>query len=156
MPVDVASGAWQIPILILFAIVVLEPSINGEGLHPLVESLAERIKQRRAELPELREFHLKSDMAAIKGRLEGEEIFLCNQMHSGKGIRKLHLEIASLGSGLQILHCVFFPDPRYDLPIFGTDVVVGPAGVSAAIVDLSPVSKELPFSISNQLEKLLN
>ncbi len=119
-----------------------------------MESLAERIQQRRCELPELRQITLDSDLAAITGTLDGEEIFLWNEIHLCKGMRKLHLEIAILGSGLQILHCVFFPDPNFDLPIFGTDVVVGSAGVSAAIVDLSPVTGILPNELTLQLEKL--
>ena len=40
----------------------------------------------------------------------------------------MHLEIARL-DGTKILHCVWFPDPRFDLPIFGADVVAGPAGL---------------------------
>ena len=37
------------------------------------------------------------------------------------------------------------------LPIFGADIVAGPAGVSAAIVDLSPVSGTLPSGIETAL-----
>ncbi len=90
----------------------------------------------------------------VEGTLEGEELFIWNEMHCCQGLRKLHLEIAILGKGLQILHCVFFPDPCFDLPIFGTDVVVGPSGVSAAIVDISPVSSQLSSSLEACLMNL--
>ena len=36
---------------------------------------------------------------------------------------------------------MFFPDPKYDIPIFGMDLVKVNDIVSAAIVDLSPSSK---------------
>jgi len=39
------------------------------------------------------------------------------------------------------LHCVFFPDPKFDIPIFGMDLVKINDIVSAAIVDLSPASQ---------------
>ncbi len=125
--------------------------VNGEELHPLVKSLVERIKQRRAEMPELSALSIDPAMGEIAGMLDGEQLFIWNELHSCRGMRKLHLEIAMLGIGLQILHCVFFPDPRFDLPIFGTDVVVGPTGVSAAIVDLSPVREELSKSLAKRL-----
>ena len=32
------------------------------------------------------------------------------------------MEIASLGP-LDILHCIWYPDPEFDLPIFGADIV---------------------------------
>ena len=54
---------------------------------------------------------------------------------------------------MQILHCVFFPDPRYDLPVFGADIVAGRGVVSAAIVDLSPVNGTLPASLASRLEE---
>ncbi len=120
----------------------------------MVESLSERIKQRISELPELRKLPVDSNLAVVRGSLDGEEIFLFNEMHGCKGISKVHLEIANFGSGLQILHSLLLPDPHYDLPIFGTDLVVGPAGVSAAIVDLSPVTERLSSSLSYKIEKL--
>lgn len=97
---------------------------------------------------------LDHDLASITGTLDGESLFIRNELHRCRGVRKLHFEIAKLGLGLQILHCVFFPDPRFDLPIFGADIVAGPAGISAAIVDLSPVESTLPVKILNDLKDL--
>ena len=71
-----------------------------------------------------------------------------------RGLRKLHLETARLGAGLQILHCVLFPDPLYDLPVFGADIVAGRGVVSAAIVDLSPVGETLPPPVEVALAAL--
>ncbi|MEB3271166.1 MAG: phycocyanobilin:ferredoxin oxidoreductase [Synechococcus sp.] len=109
------------------------------GIHPLVDALAERIRACRAALPGLEPLAIAPDLEAISGSLDGDELFIRNEVHRSHGLRKLHLETARLGAGLQILHCVFFPDPRCDLPVFGADIVAGRGGVSAAIVDLSPV-----------------
>ena len=37
------------------------------------------------------------------------------------------------------MHCVFFPNPEYPLPIFGADIVATPKVITAAICDISPV-----------------
>ena len=92
-----------------------------------------------------------SEFINVKGELNGEELFINNEIHSSRGLRRIHLEVARLGAGLEILHCVFFPEPTFDLPIFGVDVVSGTTGISAAIVDLSPVSETLPLWIASQL-----
>jgi phycocyanobilin:ferredoxin oxidoreductase len=126
---------------------VMTQAAGTTGLHPLVDALAERIRAGRDGLPGLEPLDLDPALEAISGRLEGEDLFIRNEVHRCRGLRKLHLETARLGAGLQILHCVFFPDPRYDLPVFGADIVAGRGAVSAAIVDLSPVDGELPAGI---------
>ena len=130
---------------------VSAPDAPTEGVHPLVDALAARIRALRERLPELSPLSLDPSLAAISASLEGERLFIHNELHRSRGLRKLHLETAKLGAGLQILHCVFFPDPRYDLPIFGADIVAGRGVVSAAIVDLSPVSEALPLAVSAPL-----
>ncbi len=132
----------------------MSESTNGLELHPLVISLSEQIRTCRKALPDLSPLAVDPALEAISGMLDGESLFIRNELHQCLGLRKLHLEIARLGMGLQILHCVFFPDPRFDLPIFGADIVASPAGISAAIVDLSPVSDALPPTISQPLSAL--
>ncbi|HJN37006.1 MAG: phycocyanobilin:ferredoxin oxidoreductase [Prochlorococcus sp.] len=129
-------------------------SDSSQSLHPLLDALTARIRQCRALLPELNPMQIDEDLEAITGSLEGEALFIRNELHQCRGVRKLHFEIARLGLGLQILHCVFFPDPRFDLPIFGADIVAGPAGISAAIVDLSPVEATLQPQIIAGLQQL--
>lgn len=126
------------------------PAPSG-GLHPLVDALAERIRGDWSALPGIQPLAVADDLEAISGSLDGEHLFIRNELRQCRGLRKLHLETARLGAGLQILHCVFFPDPRYDLPVFGADIVAGPAGVSAAIVDLSPVAETLPEPVATGL-----
>ncbi len=126
------------------------PAGDG-GIHPLVDGLAERIRLCRQALPDLAPLAIDPALEAISGSLDGDALFIRNEVHRCRGLRKLHLETARLGAGLQILHCVFFPDPRHDLPVFGADIVAGKAGVSAAIVDLSPVGEALPAAIAEAL-----
>lgn len=121
------------------------------SLHPLMESLAVCIRQRWQGLDGLTSLPLAPDLEEISGSLEGEALFIRNELAAARGLRKMHLETARLGAGLQILHCVWFPDPRFDLPVFGADVVASPAGVSAAIADLSPTRGQLPELIDQAL-----
>ncbi len=116
--------------------------------------MANKIRTRRMELTELIPIDLDPQLQSIRGSIDGEMLFIRNELHRCKGLRKLHLELAILGSGLQILHCVFFPEPTFDIPIFGADVVAGPLGISAAIVDLSPVGRDLPILLQRKLENL--
>jgi phycocyanobilin:ferredoxin oxidoreductase len=119
-----------------------------------MDALAERIRSCRSRLPELEPMAVDPALEQISASLDGEALFIRNELHRSRGLRKLHLETARLGLGLQILHCVFFPDPRFDLPVFGADLVASPAGISAAIVDLSPVSEALPASVRGPLDSL--
>ncbi|MBM5800300.1 MAG: phycocyanobilin:ferredoxin oxidoreductase [Cyanobacteria bacterium K_DeepCast_35m_m2_023] len=123
------------------------------GLHPLMDALAATIRNRWQQLEELAPLSLASDLEEISGSLDWEALFIRNELARCRGLRKMHLETARLGAGLQILHCVFFPDPCYDLPVFGADVVASPAGVSAAIADLSPIGGPLPTAIDDALRR---
>ncbi len=98
--------------------------------------------------------NLNPELINVYGELAGDEVFIVNKFFKARGFRKIHLEIAQLGSSLEILHSVFFPEPSYDLPIFGVDIVSTIDGISAAIVDLSPVNKSLPSSIDKKLSSL--
>lgn len=128
------------------------PSARASGgIHPLVDALAGRIRSCRDGLPGLEPLAIDPALEAISGSLDGEDLFIRNEVHRCRGLRKLHLETARLGAGLQILHCVFFPEPTFDLPVFGADIVAGRGVVSAAIVDLSPVAGSLPAEIDRAL-----
>ncbi len=97
---------------------------------------------------------LGPDLKNLYGEIEEDELLIFNEFHQAQGFRKIHIETGVFGSSLEILHAVFFPSPTYDLPIFGVDLVSVPTGVSAAIVDLSPVRAKLPTIIQNELMKL--
>jgi len=105
-------------------------------------------------LTDLEALPLEPDLKNIYGKLGSDDFSIVNEFYKARGFRKVHLEKASFGSSLEILHSVFFPNPNFDLPIFGVDLVANSSVISAAIVDLSPVRKELPSEIEIELMKL--
>ncbi len=92
-------------------------------------------------LDDLETIKINQEFANIISVEQGREFYIENEFHKAKRFRKLHVEIAEFSNNLKILHCVFFPDPFFNIPIFGLDLVKTKNVVSAAIVDLSPVSK---------------
>ena len=114
----------------------------------------ELIKNRINSLTDVEPLYIEPKLSKIYSKINKEDLFIINEFYQAKGFRKIHLEVAKLGKSLQILHCVFFPDPCYEIPIFGTDLVVNSNNISAAIVDLSPVGKYLPDSLISQIRSL--
>ncbi|NET10578.1 MAG: phycocyanobilin:ferredoxin oxidoreductase [Symploca sp. SIO2B6] len=125
--------------------------------HSLISRLADCIEATWQQYLDLQPYALPDDLGYVEGRLEGERLTIQNHCYSTREFRKIHLELAKIGSGLDILHCVMFPRPEYDLPMFGTDLVGGRnKKISAAIVDLSPTSsnKRLPDGYCTALNAL--
>ncbi len=110
-------------------------------IDPLILTLLQNIRGHRSNLENLKAVELDPKLSNIISNEEGKELYIKNEFHKAKGFRKLHIEVAEFSKRLKILHCVFFPDPKYDIPIFGMDLVKVNEVVSAAIVDLSPSSK---------------
>ena len=110
-------------------------------IDPLILALLQNIKAQRSKLYDLNSMEVDPKLSKIISNVEGKELYIENEFHKAKGFRKLHIEVAEFSKSLKILHCVFFPDPKYDIPIFGMDLVKVNELVSAAIVDLSPSSK---------------
>ncbi len=115
-----------------------KPTLSDQ-LHPLIQDLANSILEIWHTQLSLSVYDLPEDLGYVEGRLEGEKLIIENCCFQTPQFRKLHLELAKAGSGLDILHCVMFPQLTYDLPMFGCDIVAGRGQVSAAIVDLSPL-----------------
>jgi len=132
--------------------VLLSSFISGNALHPLIDSTAELIRSSRDNLSLLSCYEFDPELKNIYKRVDSNDLFIVNELHKARGFRKLHLELARIGSNLQILHCVFFPDPRFNLPIFGVDIVSIQNIVTAAIVDLSPVGKQLPEALKAKID----
>ncbi|WP_299414955.1 phycocyanobilin:ferredoxin oxidoreductase [Acaryochloris sp. IP29b_bin.148] len=118
--------------------------------HPLIREWANRIEDIWQEYLDLSDYPLPPEFGHVEGRLEGEFLVIENSCYQAPPFRKLHLELAQVGKGLDILHCVMFPDPKYALPMFGTDLVGGRGGISAAIADLSPVGADGKLSPAYQ------
>jgi phycocyanobilin:ferredoxin oxidoreductase len=125
--------------------------------HALICQLADCIEKVWQTNLELSPYTVPEGLGYIEGHLEGEKLVIENLCYQAPQFRKLHLELAQVGNGLDILHCVMFPNPEYALPIFGADIVGGRGGaISAAIADLSPVNAErsLPARYSQALSAL--
>jgi phycocyanobilin:ferredoxin oxidoreductase len=113
------------------------------SLYPLIQRLADRIESIWKTELDLSPYQMPEDLGYIEGRLEGERLVIENACYETPQFRKLHLELAQVGTGLDILHCVMFPRSSYALPMFGADLVGSlKGGISAAIVDLSPTNPE--------------
>lgn len=127
-----------------------------EQQHPLIHRLANGIEATWQRHLDLSPYPLPEDLGYVEGRLEGEKLVIENQCYQTPQFRKLHLELAKVGSLLDILHCVMFPRPDYALPMFGTDLVGGRGQISLAIADLSPVSADraLPPAYQSALADL--
>jgi phycocyanobilin:ferredoxin oxidoreductase len=125
--------------------------------HPLICKLADCIEAVWHQYLQLSPYSVPEDLGYIEGGLEGERLVIENYCYQAPQFRKLHLELAQVSNGLDILHCVMFPNPEYALPIFGSDLVGRGAGsISAAIADLSPVSgdRTLPERYQQSLSLL--
>jgi len=134
---------------------VSTPSLT-EHLHPAIRKLAEGIEATWQRHLDLSPYALPADLGYVEGKLEGEKLTIENRCYQTPQFRKLHLELAKVGAGLDILHCVMFPRSQYALPMFGTDLVGGRGQISAAIADLSPISADhqLPVNYQTNLQEL--
>lgn len=127
------------------------PSLR-EQQHPLIRQLADCIEAAWQRHLDLSPYPFPAELGYVEGRLEGEKLVIENRCYQTPQFRKLHLELARVGTALDILHCVMFPRPNYDLPMFGTDLVGGRGQISAAIADLSPLNAERRLSESYRSE----
>ncbi len=124
--------------------------------HPLISRLADTIETVWQQHLELQPYPMPSELGYVEGKLEGEKLTIENRCYQTPQFRKLHLELAKVGTMLDILHCVMFPRPEYPLPIFGADLVGGRGQISAAIADLSPINSDrtLPDAYNYTLGEL--
>jgi phycocyanobilin:ferredoxin oxidoreductase len=111
--------------------------------HPAIQQLSDLLLHIWQNHLQLEAYTMPEDLGYVEGKLEGERLTIHNTCYQTREFRKLHLELAQVGTNLDILHCVMFPRPQFALPIFGCDLVGGKEQISAAIADLSPT---LPLS----------
>ncbi len=112
----------------------------------LVRKLADCIESQWREHFSLSPYPIPEDLGYVEGGLEAEKIAIENRCYQTLQFRKLHLELARVGDRVDILHCVMFPRVNYPLPVFGTDIVGSEKGISAAIADLSPMTRDRSLS----------
>jgi len=125
--------------------------------HSLIRRMAETIEAAWHRYLDLSPYQIPEGLGYVEGKLEGERLVIENVCYQTPQFRKLHLELAQVGHNLDILHCVMFPRPEYGLPILGADLVgSNKGGISAAIIDLSPVAADqnLPSAYTQELKDL--
>ncbi len=121
------------------------PSLRSQQ-HSLIRQLADCIETVWHRHLDLLPYPMPAHLGYVEGRLEGEKLTIENRCYQTPQFRKLHLELAKVGTTLDILHCVMFPRPEYALPMFGCDLVGGRGQISAAIADLSPLTPDRSLS----------
>jgi phycocyanobilin:ferredoxin oxidoreductase len=126
--------------------------------HTLIGKLANAIETLWQETLDLSPYDIPADLGYIENQLEGEVLVIENHCYQTPQFRKLHLELAQVGNGLDILHCVMFPRVEYPLPLFGSDIVGARGNISAAIIDLSPIcaDRTLPATYHLALSELVD
>ncbi|MGB3612537.1 MAG: phycocyanobilin:ferredoxin oxidoreductase [Elainellaceae cyanobacterium] len=124
--------------------------------HPLICQLANAIERIWEDKLTLSPYEIPADLGYIENQLEDERLTIENRCYQTPHFRKIHLELAQISSGLDILHCVMFPRSQYPLPMFGCDIVGARGDISAAIVDLSPIhdNRRLPSPYELALSEL--
>lgn len=124
--------------------------------HSLIRQLADSIEAAWSRHLELSPYPMPDELGYVEGKLEGEKLTIENRCYQTPQFRKLHLELAKVGTNLDILHCVMFPRIEYALPMFGCDLVGGRGQISAAIADLSPLNSDrtLPAEYASLLQAL--
>ncbi|ABW32486.1 phycocyanobilin:ferredoxin oxidoreductase [Acaryochloris marina] len=124
--------------------------------HHLIQKLANQIEMIWVKKLDISCYLLPPEFTYLKGIFEDQNLVIENICYKSEHFRKLHIELAHLGNGLDVLHCVMFPKTKYDLPIFGADIISARGKISAAIVDLSPVTSDrtLPKDYCKYLNNL--
>jgi len=117
-----------------------------KDLHPIIQSLSESILKSWGAHFDLEEVEIPEEFKTIEYSLDEDNVKVENYVWQTEKFRKIHIEVAQMKSGLNILHTNMYPRYEYDIPIFGADIVASPKSVGAAIVDISSIreDRELP------------
>lgn len=106
-----------------------------QNYNPLIVKISESILKSWNENLDLSKVELSEEFSIITN----DDVEIENYVWTSEKFRKIHLEVARMKSGLNILHTNMYPKYEYDIPIFGADIVASNNGVGAAIVDISSI-----------------
>jgi phycocyanobilin:ferredoxin oxidoreductase len=127
-----------------------------ENLHPLITNLSESILKSWSEHLNLVPLEVPDEFKEIDHSTDDEKVEIENYMWETEKFRKIHLEVAKMKSGLNILHTNMYPRYEYDIPIFGADIVASPKSVGAAIVDISSIREDRSLPEMYQILDIIN
>ena len=88
----------------------------------VIDNLIKIIKKHQEGLPNVEPLEVDSEFEKVLHDTDDGKLDIKNEMYYCTGLRKVHTEVAKLGN-LNIVHCIWYPDPEFDLPIFGVDIV---------------------------------
>lgn len=131
------EGAWHASLKSSgLELVSLDPGVQyRDSVEPVVEEEEDEGKKEE-DVPDF-DFEGVEDMRAAVEAIKRQEtarlakinktrLVVENRIYSSRVFRKIHLELALRGDGLQVLHCVLFPRLEFDLPILSMDLVAAP------------------------------
>lgn len=125
-------------------------------LHPIIQNLSESILDSWGAHFDLKEVEIPEEFKTVDFNENDEEVYIENYVWETEVFRKIHLEVAQMKSGLDILHTNMYPRYEYDLPIFGADIVASAKSVGAAIVDITSVKKDKTLSESFKILNIVD
>ena len=100
--------------------------LADSGIAPQFVSLAQGIEalwHSHAGTGVLTPLAVEPRFVTADGGDDSDRLRLENRFYSTPLFRKCHLELATGGAGLSVLHCVMYPWPAHDLPLFSVDMV---------------------------------
>ena len=109
----------------------------------VIDNLIKIIQKHQKTLPNVEPLEVDSEFESVLHDTDDGKLDIKNEMYYCTGLRKVHIEVAKLGN-LNIVHCIWYPDPEFDIPIFGVDIVAMKDTVSAAITAVSYTHLTLP------------
>lgn len=118
---------------------MISPEPDG-GPFPAIRAAAAAFRTRLLHVPGLRrEEDPAAGIEGIAGPLRWH-----NLIGAAPAFRRAHVELLEVPGRLIVLHCCIVPHLDDASPVFGFDVVAGPARVTGLFLDLSPVLPGAP------------
>ena len=71
-----------------------------------------------------------------------------NQCNKSDEYRKIRMTYYDAGDNTQVFNSVWYPDPKYNLPILGIDILAFNRKKYLAIVDFQPIMKRKQIMLS--------
>jgi 15,16-dihydrobiliverdin:ferredoxin oxidoreductase len=81
---------------------------------------------------------------------------IVNLCASSNEYRKIRMTYYDAGDNTQVFNSVWYPDPKYDLPVLGIDLLAFNRKKYLAIVDFQPLTDDQPSTFEPLLEPIKN
>lgn len=126
-------------------------------LHPLIQKVSESILDSWNENLDMTPVQLPEEFEKIEiENGDDETVYIENYVWESEKFRKIHLEVAQMKSGLDIMHTNMYPRYEYDIPIYGADIVASSKSVGAAIVDVTSIRQDMTLPDQYEILNILD